>query len=82
MELHERLCVRKHPVFFCPAVDQFEKNGPMLPGKFMRQDGFTAISCRGPSRELPGDSLEFIYVGKTKFYGSNDIGPRGDEASA
>src|SRR5258708_23094990 len=38
MAPHERLCVRKLCVFFCPATDQFEKNGQMLAGKFMWQD--------------------------------------------
>jgi hypothetical protein len=36
--LHERLCVGKLCVFFCPITDQFEKNGQMLLGKFMRQN--------------------------------------------
>lgn len=42
---------------FCPVSARFEKNGPMLPGKFMRQDAKASISRRSFSRELSGDSF-------------------------
>jgi len=43
-----------------------EKNGLVLPGKFMGQDDFTTISSQSASRVLLGVSLENTCGGKNE----------------
>ena len=71
-------CMKRHDsesdvLCFCSVITRFEKNGSMLPGKFMIQDGLKAIYRRGSSRELSGDSLEKIWLMSTFYTGGEVI---------